>query len=300
MESIIRSMDYLIRDVTDVDKPQILAFSQQYPWKPSYPASLVNRFLNELTSTNHLIFDLHDGDGRIASAVLIDKVSNPSNDACLEVVGICSRIDPILAIAKFVGLSRTRCPKHRSGFQFGVAEDSPINDEFLEKNGFYNHYSTYEMENPSIIKTPTTRENKISFATKDTSAIVYKVLCESFGKNPDTSIPDAETWNSTFLRSNRSHYYLWFEENQLVGFANLVEPDSGNSAEVRTIGVLPVHRGSGIGRELLHHCLNETIRLGYGKCHLTVAVENDKALGLYLRSGFRVSEKHKCYRTDLR
>jgi len=156
------------------------------------------------------------------------------------------------------------------------------------------------MENSPINEKPVGRVAQIVPATKNASKIVYDVLCESFSKNPDTSIPDAETWNSTFLKSNRSHYYLWHEQDKLIGFANLVEPDTGGSTEVRTIGVLPSHRGSGIGRDLLQHCLNQTLSFGYKKCHLTVAVENEKALELYLRSSFAVVEKFKCYRMDLR
>jgi len=69
-------MDRFVRDVNDADKAAILTFSQQHPWKPSYPTSLVNRFLTELISSNELIFDLHDAQGRVACGVLIDKREN--------------------------------------------------------------------------------------------------------------------------------------------------------------------------------------------------------------------------------
>lgn len=293
-------MSYIVREVSEADKADILKFSQQHPWQPAYPASLVRRFLYELASTDKLVFDLHDKSGRVACGVLIDKVNNPANDACLEVVGMRKGSDEHQVLRQLIELCKERCPKHRAGFQFGAAEQSVIDDEFARQMGCYNNYSTYEMENRTVAARPIEHTTRIVPSTKAASPDVYKVLCEAFSKNPDTSIPESETWHENFMRSNRSHYYLWNDKNQLVAFANLVEPDSGDTTEVRTIGVLPSHRGSGIGRELLQHCLNETVRLGYGKCHLTVAVENEKALALYLRSGFEVLEKYKCYRMDLK
>jgi len=287
-----------IREVTERDKAEIKIFAQQHPWKPSYPTSLVNRFLDELISSNHLIFDLHDDGGRIACAVLLDKVNNPSNDACLEIIGVRSDYPPLAVLSKFIELAKTRVPQNKYGFQINVAEAFALSEDFLQSYSLKSYYSTYEMQNPSVTVKPISAVHHISGATKETVGAVYEILCRSFGNNRDTSIPDPKTWYSTFLNSDRSHYYLWHEQVELVGFANLVRPENGDSSEVRTIGVLPSHRGLGIGRDLLRHCLNETIRFGYGKCHLTVAVENEKALGLYVQTGFEVREKFRCYRSD--
>jgi ribosomal protein S18 acetylase RimI-like enzyme len=286
-------MDFSEHAVTDADKSEIAQFSQEHPWKPSYPVQLVRRFLAELTSSNRMIFDLHNKVGRLASAVLIDRISNPANDACLEILGM-RELNPFL-IEKFIALAKERTPSAKSGFQYGVEDNTPFDDAFFKKHGLKNHYETYEMENRDVQRGNVRKEN-LSKATRADFHDVYNVLCNSFSKNPETSIPPAEVWEPNFLSSPRVHFYLWRENGKLLAFANLVEPENADITEVRTIGVLPEARGRGLGQDLLQHCLNESLRLGFKKSHLTVAVENEKALGLYLRSGFKITEKYRCYR----
>ncbi|MCI0585090.1 MAG: GNAT family N-acetyltransferase [Chloroflexi bacterium] len=52
------------------------------------------------------------------------------------------------------------------------------------------------------------------------------------------------------------------------------------------IGVLPAHRGVGLGRWLLRWGVAHLRRRGAGPVELAVEAANDRALGLYLRNGF--------------
>jgi len=275
------------------DVEVLVDFSQKNPWKPQYPSHLVRRFLNELVSKRDLIFDFHDDNGRVASAVLLDKVNNPANDACLEILGLRADIDPRAIVREFLELAKEKVSVNRSGFQFALPQNSELNGSFLQELGLQEYYDTYEMK--ADLTGIGGYSSEITSATMDDCHQVYKVLCEAFAKNPDTSITDIEAWEKNFLKSPDSFFFLWKDKGDLLGFANLVVDDN-KSGEVRTIGVLPQARGLGLGYKLLNHCLQKCQELDLSECHLTVAVTNHKALGIYLRSGFKAVEKFKCYR----
>ena len=63
------------------------------------------------------------------------------------------------------------------------------------------------------------------------------------------------------------------EDGQAIGFVAL-------------IGVLPGWRGRGIGRELLHWGIDYLRRRGAGRIDLSVEAINERALGMYRRTGF--------------
>lgn len=166
-------------------------------------------------------------------------------------------------IRQFITLSKDHAPTSRTGFQLSIADTANLTDNFFRAMGLKYYYSNYEMENPAVTSIPIARGQNIHSAEKSDEDSVYKVLCESFSKNPDVSIPEATAWYPAFLKSLRSRYYLWREHDQIIGFANLIESDTLPSTEVRTIGVLPKYQGNGIGKDLLQNCLNETGKLGY-------------------------------------
>jgi mycothiol synthase len=66
----------------------------------------------------------------------------------------------------------------------------------------------------------------------------------------------------------------------------LSEEDGRHVGFVALIGVLPEWRGRGIGRELLHWGIDYLRRLGAGRIDLSVVAINDRALGMYRRTGF--------------
>ncbi|MGZ3723316.1 MAG: GNAT family N-acetyltransferase [Bdellovibrionales bacterium] len=256
--------------------------------------------MNELVSSGRLVFDLHDEDGRVATAVLIDRISNTSNDAGLEILGIRKPGDAPPAIKKFIELAKDAAPVGRSGFQFSASDDSPIDLKVIEELGLKYHYSFFDMENQQVTALAIPAENKIFAPTKNDAENVYEVLCISFSANPDTSIPEASVWKAGFLKNRNSRIFLWRENGKAVGFIHFILPEPGGSVDIRSIGTLPGARGAGIGRNLLQHALNKSVEMGFTQAHLTVAVVNERALGLYQRSGFKVVQRYKCYRAEFR
>jgi mycothiol synthase len=66
-------------------------------------------------------------------------------------------------------------------------------------------------------------------------------------------------------------------------------PEQGDSApvgEIRLVGVVPQWRGRGLGRELLRLGVAQLRASGVGRIKLSVEAENERALGLYRRTGF--------------
>jgi ribosomal protein S18 acetylase RimI-like enzyme len=284
-------------DTSDVD--ELVEFSERNPWKPHYPSPLVRKFLTELISSKDLIFDFHDENGRVAAAVLLDKVNNPANDACLEILGLRADADSSDLLTRFILLAKECTPVNRSGFQVGLSNEFSIDESFLNRQGLRHYYHTFEMRRSDLKGLSIMPLVEIQQALPEDVDQIYSVLCESFAQSPDTSIPVADTWKSGFLKSTQSHFYVLRSRRMIVGFANLVEGEDGKETEIRTLGVLPTSRGQGIGQQLLHYCLGETARLKFNSCRLTVSVTNQKALGLYLKAGFTTIEKHRCYRMSI-
>ena len=56
---------------------------------------------------------------------------------------------------------------------------------------------------------------------------------------------------------------------------------------IQNLGVLPAHRGLGLGAALLLQALHGFRRAGLGRAFLEVTAQNDAAIRLYRRLGFR-------------
>jgi ribosomal protein S18 acetylase RimI-like enzyme len=59
---------------------------------------------------------------------------------------------------------------------------------------------------------------------------------------------------------------------------------------VAHLAVLPAFEGQGLGRFLLSHAETKAVQAGFARIALTVEVDNERAVTLYLRSGFRIVE----------
>ena len=70
-------------------------------------------------------------------------------------------------------------------------------------------------------------------------------------------------------------------------------------AEVETLGVLPAHQGIGLGRALLHTALRAAAAHRKLSVALSVAAANERALALYLDTGFRVDDVRVCWEADV-
>lgn len=275
---------------------QLLSFVEENPWKPVHSLAQISRFVTELISDDALIFDVHDQRGRLGTAVLLDKVNNPSNDACLEIFGLRADVDQKAALKFLIELAKQKTPDKHAGFQLGFAEGAKIDESFLRSLMLFHHYDTFEMLKENFSGPLPKISDEISEATFEHQDLLYKTLCESFAQTLDTSIPEFETWRKGFSLTPQSRYFLKRGQNEIQGFAHLLLTADNAEAEIRTLGVLPSVRGRGLGEQLLNHALHAAQTAGATSCHLSVAVTNHRALNLYQRVGFQVVEKYLCYR----
>lgn len=65
---------------------------------------------------------------------------------------------------------------------------------------------------------------------------------------------------------------------------------TGGVGAVQNVGVVPEHRGQGLGQCLLQQAINGFLRCGMDTAALEVTAENETAVRLYLRMGFDVRE----------
>ncbi len=273
----------------------IILFALKNPWTPNYSESLMRRFLTEFVSSQKMIFDVGDQNGRLAVAVMLDKVGNLANDACLEILGCRQSADPAQVFLHFVETAKKHIPEGRAGFQVGLPDKFVLSEEELAASGLIHYYDTYKMLRPSLKGLKVTPRSEIVEASSADADVAYELLRGSFAKNPETSIPDETPWKTGFLKTPGSNFYFWKKDGKVLAFAHMAS-DDGHEFEVRTIGVLPEARNLGVGQALLEHCLAVGAAKGYQSCVLTVAVANESALGLYVRCGFNTIEKFRCFR----
>lgn len=275
---------------------ELIAFSLQNPWQESLGAADAHRFLSELVSSSEFVFDLHDQHGRVATAALLDKVSNPSNDACLELLGLRKGSPAQLVFEHLLLLAKSQVPLKFSGIQVGLSQQSNDLVPLLLYNDFKLHYEVFDMIHSEIPSVEIIDYKQIRLATRDDAELAYKILCDSFADNIETSIPELTVWKARFLSRSSSSFYFWQEDSKPVAFTHLIVDNVNNSTTVSSIGVHPQYRGKGIGKMLLRYCLSQSRLSNAATCSLTVATTNSKALDLYQGLGFRIDSKAHCYR----
>ncbi|QGJ69312.1 N-terminal acetyltransferase [Planctomycetales bacterium 10988] len=75
--------------------------------------------------------------------------------------------------------------------------------------------------------------------------------------------------------------------------------DAYQFGAIQNLGVVPDHRGHGLGKILLWHALEGFKRAGLERCFLEVTAHNEGAIGLYERLGFhKVRTLYKVVETN--
>lgn len=95
--------------------------------------------------------------------------------------------------------------------------------------------------------------------------------------------------------SERGCVFLKAEDagGQILGFS--LTRVVADEAELLSIAVDEKHRGKGIALAMLEETLVQTKKLGAAKIFLEVAVDNDSAIGLYKKAGFKIIGKRPAY-----
>lgn len=122
--------------------------------------------------------------------------------------------------------------------------------------------------------------------------VIVQCLLSAF-ENYFVRLPiSVEYWENRFTaaRVDRSMSFGMFENDRLIGFIiNGIDQHEGKLTAFNSgTGVLPAYRGKGIVDDLYAHALPVFRERGVQKCMLEVIQENERALKVYRRIGFRV------------
>lgn len=114
---------------------------------------------------------------------------------------------------------------------------------------------------------------------------------------------DVEYWKNRFTiaRVDWSLSFGMFEEEKLVGFIiNGIDNHNGRLTAYNTgTGILPEYRGKAIVDKLYAHAIPRLKEKGIEKCLLEVICENEKAIKVYERIGFRITRTLKTFSGNL-
>jgi ribosomal protein S18 acetylase RimI-like enzyme len=264
-----------------------------------YEADQVRRFLSELISSEELVFDYFIDSKRVLIASLIDRISNPGNSACLEVLGVAPQAGSIESqYLRLIEDARTSLPKSKSAIEVVVPQASTLSAEFFLREDFELYYVSYTMEATQIPQDLKRGLGEDTFhferlRTEYLSAY-YDLLCRAFASNVETSVPSFDEMVAGFDEQKTTVRLLKIN-GRILGFLNVKALDN-KRGEIRTLGLLPEARGKGLGKVLLAQALTILRDEGCDHFELTVAAANQSALTLYENFGFRVQRRETCYR----
>ncbi|MDP4126167.1 MAG: GNAT family N-acetyltransferase [Bacillota bacterium] len=112
----------------------------------------------------------------------------------------------------------------------------------------------------------------------------------------DEPYEDAKSRIENCLRSGTREQYLALLNGERIGLAATNYDDEVGS--IFGFGIVPEHRGKGYGEELLNLIVNCLKQGGKTEITLDVNSENEQALGLYKKLGFRVEVAYEYYRQE--
>ena len=94
----------------------------------------------------------------------------------------------------------------------------------------------------------------------------------------------------------RNRYYIVAtnSKSEIVGYAGVFAP-GGAEADVLTVGVVPMHRGQGIARELMARITKWAVDQGSIAMMLEVKTDNVEAISLYESLGYSKLNIRKDY-----
>lgn len=100
---------------------------------------------------------------------------------------------------------------------------------------------------------------------------------------------------SEFYQSyNPDRDRVWVVEHgeRIVGFMLLMHREN-NTAQLRYFYLEPDYRGIGLGKKLMSLYMDFFLQCGYASCYLWTTHEQDRAVQLYSRHGFKLSEERE-------
>ena len=115
---------------------------------------------------------------------------------------------------------------------------------------------------------------------------------EEMGLPPHLQLESMERSLSSMYAGDKSHYWVVEHDRRLIGGAGIAPLFGGNpeTCELQKMYLDASSRGNGLGRYLVHHCLDQAIEDGFTQCYLETRANMSAARSLYERLGFRQLE----------
>ncbi|MCX6452499.1 MAG: ribosomal protein S18-alanine N-acetyltransferase [Actinobacteria bacterium] len=104
-----------------------------------------------------------------------------------------------------------------------------------------------------------------------------------------------DIFDSEFDGIPDTRYYVVAESDEIIGYAGLFSPLTGEVADIQTMTVVKSEQGKGIGKELLRLLVEEALRREAPDVLLEVREDNASAIGLYKGAGFEEISRRKNY-----
>lgn len=100
---------------------------------------------------------------------------------------------------------------------------------------------------------------------------------------------ESREWIESIIkrRSRRVRIYVGVQDNKVVGF--IIVYKKRDKAYIDSFAVDPMYRGRGIGQQLLRYVEEILASEDVEKIYLSVKNHNNKALGIYIRNGYKIS-----------
>lgn len=186
--------------------------------------------------------------------------------------------------------------------------DTKKNTVKIVKDMGYTYYQTsYVMERPTpekvVLDVPDGYTLKPIDKEKDVKAYMT-IRNEAFKSVRGSEAPISEKiaierFNEDYVLTDGIQL-LWHGE-KAIGLVHMIEEidESGKHSFVAPIAVLPEYHGKGFGTLLLKAGLNITVDNGYDNCMLCVIAENEKALALYTKVGFKTTMSISAYMKEV-
>jgi putative acetyltransferase len=125
---------------------------------------------------------------------------------------------------------------------------------------------------------------------KELAGLIRTVFREFKIDRPGTVYFDPTTDNlSELFKAPGSVYWIAEENGKLAGGCGIYRTPGlpEGCAELVKFYLLSAWRGKGIGRMLMEKCFESASQLGYRQLYLESLPELNKAVSMYLKSGFR-------------
>lgn len=277
-------------------------FQAQNQIQPLYTTAQIKRFIERLISSEKNVVEIWNQNEKLMAGLLIDLITNPHESAHIEYLGFAKDYQVTFEPLKLLLETFEQRVKEQNKFKgiiIGHHSSLPFSENYLNDLDYRFYYQSYELQLANKEKNifNTSAEKPLALG-QDHYPEYYRLVCECFKENPDTSVGTYEDMYQGFITAEIPTYAI-FIDSQMAGFINVSLDSNSKSGEIHTLGVLPQFRRQGIGKKLLQFGIEILKHKGAQNIVLTVGAENQRALLLYFEAGFEIKDQHAVFRKSI-